>query len=115
MVLHGGDEDLVALGDVAATVALGDQIDAFRGAANEHNLARQLGGALGVAGVTAVVAAITPMATLQPHASGGLAGYYMAFFLLILLASLAIPAVSLFRVGTVARPKPAESGRGIES
>lgn len=84
-------------------------------AAGLYNLARQLGGAVGVAGVTAVVAALTPTAMAQPHALGALGGYYTAFFLLVLLATLAIPAVSMFRIGAVARSKPAESGGGAES
>jgi MFS family permease len=81
-------------------------------AAGLYNLARQLGGAMGIAGVTAVVATMTPPATLRPQAVGGFAGYYTAFFLLILLASLAFPAVSLFRVAGVARTKPVDSASG---
>ncbi|HEV3175508.1 MAG TPA: DHA2 family efflux MFS transporter permease subunit [Stellaceae bacterium] len=84
-------------------------------AAGLYNLARQLGGALGVAGVTAVVATMTPTAPARTHAFSDLAGYYLAFFLLILLATLAIPAVSLFRIGAVARSKPAESSGGVET
>ena len=85
-------------------------------AAGLYNLARQLGGALGVAGVTAVVATVIPAASASsPHAVGEFSGYYLAFFLLIVLAMLAIPAVSMFRVGTVERSKPAESGSGAET
>ena len=71
-------------------------------AAGLYNLARQLGSALGVAGVTAVVAAVAA----RPAASGGFTGYHMAFFMLILLAMLAIPAVGLFRVSASARSQP---------
>ena len=85
-------------------------------AAGLYNLARQLGGALGVAGVTAVVATVIPATSASsPHAVGEFSGYYLAFFLLIVLAMLAIPAVSMFRVGTVERSKPAESGSGAET
>jgi len=84
-------------------------------AAGLYNLARQLGGALGVAGVTAVVATVTPTSASSPHTAGDLGGYYLAFFLLILLATLAIPAVSMFRIGTVERSKPAESSSGAET
>lgn len=80
-------------------------------AAGLYNLARQLGSALGVAGVTAVVAA---MAAARPTDSGGLAGYYMAFLLLMLLAMIAVPAIALFRVPAPARPEP-ESRTGIET
>jgi hypothetical protein len=65
--------------------------------------------------VTAVVATVRPASASAPHAVGDLGSYYLAFFLLILLATLAIPAVSMFRVGTVERSKPAESGSGIET
>ena len=76
----------------------------------EQDLERvpELGGALGVAGVTAVVATVIPASASSPHAVADFSGYYLAFFLLILLATLAIPAVSMFRVGTVERSKPAE-------
>ncbi len=80
-------------------------------AAGLYNLARQLGSALGVAGVTAVVAAVTPGA---PAIGGGFSGYYAAFFMLILLAALAIPAIALFRVAANVPAAPAETETGIE-
>jgi MFS transporter, DHA2 family, multidrug resistance protein len=89
--------------------------DARTNAAGLYNLARQLGGALGVAGVTAVVAAMTPMASARPHSASALDGYYTAFFLLILLAMLAIPAVTLFRARKLASSEPARSGGGADT
>ena len=38
VVLHGGDDDLVALFDVLAAPGTGDQVDAFGGAADEDQL-----------------------------------------------------------------------------
>lgn len=73
-------------------------------AAGLYNLARQLGGALGVAGVTAVVAGLVPA-----RAASGFHAYYLAFFMLVLLATLAIPAVSMFRIRALDRPQPVES------
>ncbi|HLJ21299.1 MAG TPA: DHA2 family efflux MFS transporter permease subunit, partial [Stellaceae bacterium] len=75
-------------------------------AAGLYNLARQLGSALGVAGVTAVVTAVV---SSRPAASSGFAGYYMAFFLLILLAMLALPAIALFRRPAPVRAEPESS------
>lgn len=64
-------------------------------AAGLYNLARQLGSALGVAGVTAVVATMAPM---HATSAGGVTGYDTAFLVLILLAISAVPAIALFRV-----------------
>jgi MFS transporter, DHA2 family, multidrug resistance protein len=80
-------------------------------AAGLYNLARQLGSALGVAGVTAVVAAVTPGA---PGLGGGFAGYYAAFFTLILLAALSMPAIALFRVGAAMPASPAKTETRVE-
>ena len=41
VVLEPGDDDLVALLDVAAAPALGDEVDALGGAAHEDDLARR--------------------------------------------------------------------------
>jgi DHA2 family multidrug resistance protein len=76
------------------------------GAAGLYNLARQLGSALGVAGVTAVVATMVPARLIG---AGGLAGYGAAFLALILLAMLAVPAIALFRVQASAPADPAAS------
>ncbi len=81
-------------------------------AAGLYNLARQLGSALGVAGVTAVVATLPPA---RPVIGGGFAGYYTAFFALILLAMLAMPAISLFRVRAAAPAQRAETNTGVET
>ncbi len=82
-------------------------------AAGLYNLARQLGSALGVAGVTAVVSTVTPARSTV--VGSGFAGYYTAFFALVLLAMLAIPAISLFRVPAAVPAKPAETNTGVES
>ncbi|HKX08523.1 MAG TPA: DHA2 family efflux MFS transporter permease subunit [Stellaceae bacterium] len=75
-------------------------------AAGLYNLARQLGSALGVAGVTAVVATMAPARLIG---AGGVTGYYTAFLVLILLAMLAIPAIALFRIQAPAPTDPAAS------
>ena len=43
VVLHGGDQDFVAGGDVRAAVGLRDEVDAFGGAAHEDDFARVRG------------------------------------------------------------------------
>ena len=47
MVLEAGDDDLIAFAEVPAAPSLGDQVDAFSGAAGENNF-------VGVAGVDEV-------------------------------------------------------------
>jgi MFS transporter, DHA2 family, multidrug resistance protein len=97
--------------------------DARTNAAGLYNLARQLGGALGIAAVTAVIVATPDSSTavlavrtigLASSPSGPFVGYFMAFGLLAVLALLALPLVGMFRVAKLGRPEPAASGGGAE-
>jgi len=97
--------------------------DARTNAAGLYNLARQLGGALGIAAVTAVivtapdtpgVASVAHSTGLASGSAGAFAGYFTAFGLLAILALLAIPLVGMFRVPKAATTEPAPFGGGTE-